>query len=280
MIMKKFVLFTFLMLGCFSLVSLAQREKPPTEAELAEITARGRELYAYDVAAWHSTDAVLVMKPIPGTITGYVTVKTGNVWVVSYGKFNDDKSKFLIAFEATQQQTPTAFKVEKFDKPKEDSAYILLAAKAMETSKTDFGRITRPYNVAVLPAKDQQFFVYLVPAQTENGVFPLGGDVRYLISKDGAKIVEKRQLHKTIIEFRSPSGEDEKPVSGYHTAILDNIPEDTDVFHVLTRKPSIPELVVTQKFVYQIAADGFIKYVMPTEAFLKIGKAAQDKNKP
>jgi hypothetical protein len=62
------------------------------------------------------------------------------------------------------------------------------------------------------------------------------------------------------------------PASGYHTAILDDIPEDTDVFHVLARQPSVPELIVTNKYVYQVKPDGLIIYVMTREAFQKVGK--------
>jgi hypothetical protein len=112
-------------------------------------------------------------------------------------------------------------------------------------------------------------YVYVVPAQTKQGVYPLGGDVRYLMSQDGSKIVEKRQLHKSIIEFATPA-EGQKVEAGYHTAVLDDIPEDTDVFHVLVRKPSVPEWVATQQYVYQIEIDGTIKYVMTREAFMKI----------
>lgn len=39
----------------------------------------------------------------------------------------------------------------------------------------------------------------------------------------------------------------------YHTAVLDDIPEDTDVFHVLTRRPSVPEYVMTDAFLYAIS---------------------------
>lgn len=76
-------------------------------------------------------------------------------------------------------------------------------------------------------------------------------------------------MHKAIIDFQIPPNT--KPESGYHIAVLDNIPEDTDVFHVLSRDPKIPELVVTRKFVYQIGVDGTIVYLMTTEAFRAIG---------
>jgi hypothetical protein len=112
-------------------------------------------------------------------------------------------------------------------------------------------------------------YVYVVPAQVKQGVYPLGGDVRYLMSQDGSKIVEKRQLHKSTIEFETPP-ELQKVEGGYHTAVLDDIPEDTDVFHVLVRKPSVPEWVATRQYVYRIEIDGAINYVMTREAFMKM----------
>ena len=256
---------------CLSLTAFAQREKPASEAELAEITARGKMLAEYDQAAWHSTDAVLALSPKEGSVEVFIGKKNAEKWTVAYGKLNEKKDKFLIAYEAVQQAKPEDFKVEIFNKPKEDSEFFLVAAKSIEIARGKFVPAeNRPYNMAVLPAKDGQFYVYFVPAQTENGIFPLGGDMRFLVSKDGSKIVETRQLHKSIIEFQVPKGI--KPQMGYHTAILDEIPEDTDVFHVLAREPKIAEMVFTQKFVYRIEADGKIVYLMTAEAFKKAGK--------
>src|SRR5882762_1515983 len=80
-----------------------------------------------------------------------------------------------------------------------------------------------------------------------------GGDARYLISPDGKTIVEKRQLHKSIIENRGDIRKDTTSVGGFHTHVLSNVPEDTDVFYVLTRKPSEPEYVGGRdKSVYEI----------------------------
>lgn len=251
-----------------------QREKPGTQAELDEITARGRALYEYDVAAWHSTDAVLALKPAEGSFAMYIGKKTDKGWTVAYGKFNDKRDKFLIVYEAVQGATPKEFKVTKHEKPKEDAGFYFNGAKALETALADFQNVSRPnrpYNVAVLPAPNEEFYVYALPAQLQTGVFPLGADYRYRISKDGAKIVEKRQMHVSIIEFSTPP-DMKKAEAGFHTAVLDEIPEDSDVFHVLTRTPSVPEWVISKTFVYQIAPDGSIKYVMTVEAFKKISK--------
>lgn len=247
----------------------AQRSSPPTEAELTEITERGRQLAAYDVAAWHATDAVLEMKPAEGSVARYLAKKTVDGWTVAFGRFNEKRDRFLIVYEASQKANPKEFNVKKYDTPKEDTGFYFFAAKAIETVLADFSGENRQYNVAVLPAKSGQIYVYVVPAQTKHGVYPLGGDVRYLVSPDGSKIIEKRQLHKSIIEFTIPP-EGQKVEAGYHIAVLDDIPEDTDVFHVLSRKPSVPEWVVTQQYVYRIETDGKIRYLMTKEAFLKI----------
>jgi hypothetical protein len=47
------------------------------------------------------------------------------------------------------------------------------------------------------------------------------------------------------------------------------MPEDTDVFHVLTRKPRAPELVITKEFVFQVEPDGSIQYLGRSEEVLK-----------
>ncbi len=265
----KFYRSLLIVLAC-ALIALGQRTEPGSVAELAAITERGRNLYAYDLAAWHSTDAVLALKPIGGSVESYVAQRKGDKWTVVYGKLSPKRDAYLITYEATQGNLPNEFTVKKHDPTKEDKSFYLAAALAIDLVKADFGKADRPYNVAVLPASANQFYVYLLPAQTASGIFPLGGDVRYLMSTDGKKIVERRQLHKSIIEFQVPK--DQIPQSGYHTAILDDIPEDTDVFHVLARQPSIPELIVTNKYVYQVKADGSIVYLMTRDAFFKIGK--------
>lgn len=262
-----------LLICLFTIGSVAQRTSPGSEVELAAITERGRNLYAYDQAAWHSTDAVEALMPTAGSFDSYVAQEKDKKWEVMYGKLNSEKDTYLIVYEAKQGNSPTEFSVTKYDKPKEDKGFYLSAALAIESAKIAFGGADRPYNVAVMPAPSKQLYVYLLPAQTISGVFPLGGDVRYIVSADGKKIVEKRQLHKSIIEFKVPK--DTIPQTGYHTAIMDDIPEDSDVFHVLARSPKVPELIVTDKYVYQVKIDGSIIYVMTRGAFQKVGKPSE-----
>ena len=246
-------------------VAVAQRTSPPSKEELAQVTERGRQLAQYDVAAWHATDAVFAIKPDESAIARYIAKKDGDTWTVAFGRLNEKGDKFLVAYEATQGASPKEFTVKKHSPAREDSGFFAFAAKAIQTSLAEFTGAERPYNVAVLPTTSNQFHVYVVPAQTQQGVFPLGGDARYLISADGSKIVAKRQLHKAIIEFTLNN----TTQGGFHTAILDDIPEDTDVFHVLARHPSVPEYVGTKQFLFRIETDGTINYLMTMEEFKK-----------
>jgi len=239
-----------------------QENRLPSSAELAAITERGRALQEYDQAAWHATDAVETANP--KTVEGqhYLARKENGKWTVVFGALNTDKSKLLITFEATETATEKQFSVKHDDPKREDTGFYLFAARALELVLGDFGPAARPYNVAVLPAKSGNgdpggLFVYLYPGQTKAGVYPIGGDARYLVSADGTKILTKRQMHKAVIENRPPKGK--KVEAGFHTHVLSDLPEDSDVLHVLQQNPAAPEFVSTAHFLYEIAADGSIK---------------------
>ena len=230
----------------------------PTSAELAAISERGRALAAYDQAAWHATDAVQMANPKTAQGQRCLARLEGGRWTVVFGALNAEKSAFLISHEAVAEAgRPGQFEVKRDDPPREDGGFFLFAARALELAQADFGGAARPYNTAVLPAEEGRLYVYLYPAQVKAEVYPLGGDVRYLVTADGEKILEKRQLHKTIIESGPAKGK--KVVGGYHSHELREVPEDTDVLHVLEQSPPAPEMVGTAHFVYEIGVDGVIR---------------------
>jgi hypothetical protein len=210
----------------------------------------------------------MALKPDLQKLGQFVARRRENGWAVMYGRVNDARDVYLISFEAVQGRTPQEFTVKMHDPPLEDRDYFLQAANALITALRDFGARDRPYNVAAVPAPGDQFYVYLVPAQTEAGVYPLGGDARYLISPDGMAIREKRQLHKGILEVGDPKKAD-KAAFGTHSHVLSDVPEDTDVFHVLRKDPPIPEYVITRLFIYVIHRDGKIQYLGESEKLLK-----------
>lgn len=237
--------------------SKGQEVTTPTNEELAATTERGRLLYEYDQAAWHASDAVQMANPKNVEGQRYVAKKENDKWTVVFGKLNEDRTRFEISYEAGEQATLRQFAVRQEPAERQDKGFFLYAARAIEVAMKEFGTANRPYSVAVLPGPADQLYVYLYPAQTKARVYPLGGDVRYLVSAHGTKILEKRQMHKTIIETAAQAGK--KSVAGFHTHVLSDLPEDTDVFHVLTQDPPFPEFVGTPHFTYKVNTDGTIQ---------------------
>lgn len=260
---KRIALTAVLLASCLLSADERTKKNPaPSDAELAAITARGRMLAEYDVAAWHATDAVEALKPDQAVAPLYIAKKIDSGWEVAFGRLGENRDRFLIVYRASQGASPKEFTVKKIDPPLEDHDFYLAAAKAIETTSRDFGHPSRAYNTYVFPSETGQLYVYLLPAQTVKGVFPLGGDVRYTLTSDGSMIAEKRQMHKTILESKDSLKPGQKLAAGYHTHILSDEPEDSDVFHVLSRKPSLPEFVGTpDKHVYSIQTDGSIRRV-------------------
>src|SRR4051812_3442353 len=183
--------FVWLIVVVCTVQVLAQQLQTPSQTDLDAISVRGKLLYEADEAAWHSTDAVQALHPPESSVRGYFPLKTDWGWQVAYGRMNESGDKFLIAYLATQSTTPDKFNVETFTPPREDSGFYLFAAKVRSVAQKDFGGANRPYNISVLPADAGKFYVYVYPAQTVTAVYPLGGDIRYLIAADGTTIIEK-----------------------------------------------------------------------------------------
>ena len=238
---------------------LPQQSKPRSDSELAAITARGRMLAEYDVASRYATDAVVGLKPAHGVVARNIARKSDGRWVVAFGRFNETKDAFLIVYEATQGGSLEQFSVKTYDPPKNDTGFFYTAAKGIQISLESSHLEKRPYNTYVLPLDSGQF--YVLPAQATADVYPLGGDTRYLLSADGSKIIETRQLHKTILENQHAPSSDKKTVAGYHMHVLTDVPEDTDVFHVLRQSSPLAEYVGTKSGTYVVNPDGTIKRV-------------------
>jgi hypothetical protein len=261
--MRKFIVCTGTLLVILAnFLVFAKKKDLAPDPVMPEVTARGRMLYEYDQAAWHASDALQPANPPKESLGRYIAKKTDAGWTVGFGHLNDTRDKFLVAYEAAQGATLQDFTVKKLEPPREDTSFYLVAARAIDTALHDFRGEKRPYNVAVLHAPSDQLYVYILPAQTQNGVYPLGGDARYLVSPDGNAIIEKRQLHKSIIENRGDIPKGTTSEGGVHTHVLSNVPEDTDVFYVLSRKPSEPEYVAGRdQSLYEISVDGSIRKV-------------------
>jgi hypothetical protein len=222
----------------------------------------------YDFAAWHATDAVMALHPVGDsalTPSYIVRQEDGGALEAAFGGLDASRDTFFVLYTARQDSAHAPLVARTLTPRRADTGYYARAARALLAARADFGTRSRPYNEAVIPADSGTWWVYRYPAPLHENVWPLGADVRYRVSADGRTIVAKRALHKTILEGPPPAADPkhpgEPPVAGYHSAVFDDLPEDTDVLIVLQRKPAIPEYIVTTAgFIYVVDTDGSIAY--------------------
>jgi len=91
------------------------------------------------------------------------------------------------------------------------------------------------------------------------GSWPRGGDMRFRVSGDGRVIMESRHLHDSITEYSVRTARPASAMLERDAIVSGDTPEDTDVFHILQRRPAIPELMLAGKYRYRIDVDGTIR---------------------
>jgi hypothetical protein len=141
----------------------------------------------------------------------------------------------------------------------------------MDTAVAAMGAKARPYQAAAIPAENGDWWVYLTPASDFTSVFPLGDDFRFRISADADRILETHRMHKGIVEYdrADRSGAARLAASRHKTSVADE-PEDSDVYHVLSRRPQVPEIVETKHFRYVVDVDGSIKLLQGHETVVGV----------
>ena len=240
--------------------------RPPSAAMLGQISKRGKDLYLYDQACAKATDALLSEVKEAATFKLFVAYPEHDIWHVAFGSISEDGESFLIAYEVTVKPN-TAVEVKSYDIFKLDKGEYFKRAQALVACRTKM-KITGPQmNYAAIPnesdSSKNSYWVYQFPGTTEPGVYLLGGDVRYLVSNSDKKILETRQMHRSVLPWpkRGELPSAAHLQGGCHSAILEDEPEDTDVFHVLLRQPKLPEYIATANWIFCVETDGSIRLV-------------------
>lgn len=261
-----------LLLIAFASLSLAAQDSPahlalPTRAALDSISARGAKLAAYDRAAHDASDALMKINPAPGSARFYIAAGHSDDWTVYFGNLSPARDTFYIIYSAAKERTDSVYKAGRMPYTNANTGDQLFAARAVATALEFFGNgAHRPYNYAAIRAARAEWWVYLYPAQQTSKSWPLGADVRFRVSSDGGHILERHRMHISVLE--SPVGDSIEVDGGrltayYHSAVVDNRPEDTDVLAVLARQPRYPEFVsVDGGYVYKIDVNGTISLPM------------------
>ncbi|MDP3510554.1 MAG: hypothetical protein Q8T09_21475 [Candidatus Melainabacteria bacterium] len=238
--------------------------KPPSTLVLSQITRRGKDLYEYDKACTQATDALLAQVKNAASFKLFVAFPEHDIWHVAFGSISDDGESFLLAYEATLKPNKPV-EIKSYDIFKLDKGEFFKRAQALDACKAKMKSTGPLMNYAAIPNESDKksYWVYQFPGTSEPGVYLLGGDVRYLVSSSDHKIIETRQMHQSVLSWPKRGGlpNDAQLQGGCHSAIMADLPEDTDVFHVLLRQPQLPEYIATANWIFCVEVDGSIRLV-------------------
>ena len=183
-----------------------------TAASAAE--ARGAEIYAYDQAAWHSTDQMQADMQRAGLtydsmrelgLAGFIVepASDGLLLATYYGK-KDGKSFAVARYWMAGSKVKRGGLV----KPGEDAALSPLALQLIDRREKavtvaigdEVSMCTKgqPNTVVLPPRADGSIPVYFMSAAVENGTFPAGGHYLYVFDVAG-KLASKRPFTKGCI---------------------------------------------------------------------------------
>ena len=214
---------------------------------------------------------LLATNPDPGQVQRYVAYHADSGWVVAFGRMNAERDTFYVSHIAIPaavngHRVDSTFEFQTFAAPGPDTDYLVRAARAMDLATITLGVTARAYSAAAIPNEKGEWLVYLTPSADAASVWPLGDDVRYRVSPDGLRVLETHRMHVGMMEAsRGTASGDARLVAKGTGKALRDLPEDSDVFHVLMNRPAVAEVVVTPRHRYRIDVDGSIRLLQGKE---------------
>lgn len=233
------------------------------------MTSRGRALAGYQRAAWTASAQLLATNPDPWKVQRYVAYHADSGWVVAFGRMSSQRDTFYVSHigvpaAVNGQRVDSLYEFETFPQPGPDTDFLVRAARAMDLAVLTHGATSRPYSAAAIPNESGDWLVYLMPSADAASVWPLGDDVRYRVSSDGTRILETHRMHTGMVQTQTVASSTQLTTRRTGKALRD-LPEDSDVFHVLVARTPTATSVATRHFTYVIAADGSIKLAQGKE---------------
>lgn len=243
--------------------------QPVNDSDLRSIETLGRELFDYDQACWIASDSVMASNPDQSMMETFAAYEENNLWKVGFGKVTRNADAFLLAYEAVYDPQTRQCKVTSYRTPLMDTGFYLKAVKALEKMFEVVSAANPPYNFAVLPKGPDSLYLYFYPAQTSYNTYRFGGDTRYTYSIEKNTILDTLKLHNSILNMPYVKDKTQDIKATISTAIATDMPAETDILYVLSRKFPAEHNVIAQDWVFVISPEGKIaKY--PADKFKEL----------
>ncbi len=227
----------------------AQAKAAPIALSDADVAAvqraldRGSLIYAYDQAAWHGTDDMLVKLPNAANLVGgwIVDGPANTPEIVFHDRNTNDPKGLYVARFRDHQLVSSKVLGSGDDRTLSPARRALITAKVVAsaalTGKPLLVCSDRQFNTVVLPPSSPAgaTLVYFLTPQTEVDAIPLGG--HHLVEVVEGKAGAIRSFTKTCLTPKPDPG-GPKPVLLMTTHLLDPVPTEIHVFSSLAaQKP-------------------------------------------
>lgn len=249
-----------------SVGTLAQARAPDEAARIEQALERGRLIYDYDQAAWHSTDVMLKALPRKrlNEIRGWVVEPDGDALSVLYygydgdtpygvfrARFKDGKVGASGEIAATGPRGLTAIE-----------SRMALARKVAADSNPP-GCVKKPFNSVVVPpvSETAPVEVYLLTPQMKTGEYPFGLHYLVTVGADG-KVASTRPFTRSCFVMSGKSEvAAEKVAAMAITHLLDPTPTEIHVW--LSDWVRAPIFVMTgEKDIWEVTPTAIVKVDM------------------
>ncbi len=239
-----------------------------TEAETAanaEAMELGKQIYRYDQAAWHSTDALLAAIRIadhPDLRGWIVEPHEGDTLLVTYFARRDGP-RYAVARYVVRDSKVVEGGLVPAGADTSLSALANRMVDARDAANQRFGEERlglctegNPNSVILPPDKDGFIRAYIMSASTTSGVFPLGGHYRFTVGPDG-KVRSWRPYLKSCMMIDSrPQPDVPKPAFFIVSHLLDQQPTEIHYF-VRYNVPLDMAIAMPDGDVWMLGLDGF-----------------------
>lgn len=263
---------------CLQAQEALPRLSPELQKKLEARMKRSQEIYEYERLAWIATDLLVEKGPDQKQLGMWVELVAGERRFIFFGRFKNEQDPpqkpdgFAVVYgywapvgkpgdvremnlEKEFKESPEAFK----DLP--DLAEAASLAR-MHPSSLGMG-----WNYSVFREADRTITAYLLPANGESNIIPIGGDFRLTMSSDGKKILNTVALHRSYLKMpiQSPSPDKSKPTGGYHTHTLEeDLPPETDVAVLKLYSENLPHYLLTRIGLFAYS-NGELHYLQTAE---------------
>ncbi|MDY0959722.1 hypothetical protein SOM26_13590 [Sphingomonas sp. CFBP8993] len=218
-------------------VATAPQDQRSEQKRLSDAALYGVMIYAFDKAAWVSTDSLLEVMPRDqlGGLGGYVIEPIDRETLrATYYRGNAASAQ---AFFVADVRGGKVVRHEILPQPVPLTPTQMILARARDIARDEAAAkgyrpcTAAPFNTVVLPSVDNgPVTVYLLSAQVANTHYMIGGNYRIAIAPSG-RIVNTRTFNTSCMNLALPDRSKNERVTGLVVNhLLDPVPTEIHVF--------------------------------------------------